>query len=264
MQLYDGLPVLTAQPSAADKAAAPHRLYAHFPPEAICSSAKWRDLALAEIDAALAQDSLPIVVGGTGFYLKTLIQGLSPIPDVPHALRGKIAALQREMGNPAFHAELAKRDPKMAAKLHPFNTQRLVRAWEVLEATGKSLADWQDLPREAPPAHLKFVSITLIPPRTQLYTQCDERFGQMIKAGALEEAKAFMPRVQTSWPLAKALGYPELASHLSGKLSLTDAIALAQAATRHYAKRQVTWFRHQLKADLVLATADAAAVAALL
>ncbi|MEZ0224461.1 MAG: tRNA (adenosine(37)-N6)-dimethylallyltransferase MiaA [Alphaproteobacteria bacterium] len=264
MQLYDGLPVLTAQPSAADKAAAAHRLYAHFPPDFVCSSAKWRDLALAEIEAALAKDSLPIVVGGTGFYLKTLIQGLSPIPDVPHELRGKIAAQQRELGNPAFHAELAKRDPKMAAKLHPFNTQRLVRAWEVLEATGKSLADWQDLPREAPPAHLKFVTVTLLPPRTQLYTQCDERFGLMIKAGALEEAKEFMPRVQASWPLAKALGYPELASHMSGKLSLTDAITLAQAATRHYAKRQVTWFRHQLKTDLVLTKTDAAAMATLL
>lgn len=264
MQLYDGLPVLTAQPSAADKAEAPHRLYAHFPPEAVCSSAKWRDLALIEIEAALAEGRLPIVVGGTGFYLKTLIQGLSPIPDVPHELRGKIAALQRDMGNPAFHAELAKRDPKMAAKLHPFNTQRLVRAWEVLEATGKSLADWQDLPREAPPSHLKFVTVTLLPPRAQLYLQCDERFGQMLKAGALEEAREFMTRATAAWPLAKALGYPELASHLSGKLALTDAIKLAQAATRHYAKRQVTWFRHQLKADIVLEASDAAAVAALL
>jgi tRNA dimethylallyltransferase len=150
MQLYDALPLLTAQPPEADRTQAPHRLYAHFPPDAACSSAKWRTLALAEIEAALAADSLPVIVGGTGFYLKTLIQGLSPIPDVPHELRGKIAAMQRDMGNPAFHAELAKRDPKMAAKLHPFNTQRLVRAWEVLEATGKSLADWQELPREAP------------------------------------------------------------------------------------------------------------------
>jgi tRNA dimethylallyltransferase len=104
----------------------------------------------------------------------------------------------------------------------------------------------------------------VLPPRAQLYLQCDERFGQMIKAGALEEARKFMTRVQGSWPLAKALGYPELASHLGGKLSLTDAIGLAQAATRHYAKRQVTWFRHQLKADLVLEKTDAGAVAALI
>jgi tRNA dimethylallyltransferase len=264
MQLYDGLAGLTAQPSDADKAQAPHRLYGHFRPEEICSSARWRTLALQEIEAALAQGMLPVIVGGTGFYLKTLIQGLSPIPDVPHEVRAKIAAMQREMGNPAFHAELAKHDPKIAAKLHPFNTQRLVRAWEVLEATGKSLADWQELPRTQPPAHLKFVTVTLIPPRAQLYLQCDERFGQMVKAGALEEVREFQARANAAWPLAKALGYPELASHLAGKLSLTDAIRLAQAATRHYAKRQVTWFRHQLQTELVLQKSDAATVAALL
>lgn len=264
MQLYDGLHLLTAQPSVADKEGAPHRLYGALPPEAICSSARWREMALKEIDAVLAEKRLPIVTGGTGFYLKTLIQGLSPIPEVPHTLRAEIAARQREMGNPAFHAELAKRDPKMAAKLHPFNTQRLVRAFEVLEATGKSLADWQELPREMPPAHLKFVTVTLIPPRAQLYRQCDERFGQMMRTGALQEAKEFMGRARPEWPLSKALGYPELASHLAGNLSLTDAIKLAQAATRHYAKRQVTWFRHQLSVDLVLEKADAAAVIAAL
>ena len=261
MQLYDAMPTLTAQPSAADRAGVPHRLYGFFQPDNICSSALWRDIALKEIEAALSDGKLPIMTGGTGFYLKTLIEGLSPIPDVPHELRGKIAALQREMGNPAFHAELTKRDPKIAAKLHPFNTQRLVRAWEVLEATGKSLADWQEQPREKPPAHLKFVTVTLIPPRAQLYMQCDERFGQMVKAGALDEVREFMTRAQPVWPLSKSLGYPELSSHLAGKLSLTDAIKLAQAATRHYAKRQVTWFRHQLQSSFALEKSDPAAVA---
>jgi tRNA dimethylallyltransferase len=264
MQVYDALPLLTAQPSEADKAEAPHRLYGTMPPNEICSAARWREVALKEIDTVLAEGRLPVVTGGTGFYLKTLIEGLSPIPDVPHELRSKIAARQREIGNPAFHAELAKRDPKTAAKLHPFNTQRLVRATEVLEATGKSLADWQEQPRQGPPPHLKFKTVILIPPRAQLYMQCDERFGQMISAGALDEVREFMKVAQPAWPLSKALGYPELSSHLAGKLSLTDAIALAQAATRHYAKRQVTWFRHQLKPDLVIAKADAAAAGSVL
>jgi tRNA dimethylallyltransferase len=264
MQMYDGLPLLTARPSPEDMAQAPHRMYGSLSPEIVCSSARWRDMALKEIDAVLADKRLPIVTGGTGFYLKTLIEGLSPIPDVPHALREKIAARQREMGNPAFHAELAKRDPRMAAKLHPFNTQRLVRATEVLEATGKSLADWQEQPREKPPARLKFVIVTLIPPRARLYRQCDERFGLMIRAGAIEEAREFMARAKPEWPLSKALGYPELASHLAGKIPLTDAITLAQASTRHYAKRQVTWFRHQLVPNLVLEKGDPDAVLALL
>jgi tRNA dimethylallyltransferase len=260
MQVYDGLPLLTAQPSDDDKKQAPHRLYGQLPPDAACSAAKWRDLALAEIKDAHDQGKLPVIVGGTGFYLKALLIGLSPIPEVPHSLRSQIAARQKELGNPAFHAELAKRDPAMAAKLHPFNTQRLVRAFEVLEATGKSLAEWQSQPPEAPPAHLKFTTIILLPPRKQLYMQCDERFGQMIKAGALEEARDFRARAQPQWALSKALGYPELSSHLAGQLSLSDAIRLAQAATRHYAKRQCTWFRHQLKPDIVLEKADAAAI----
>lgn len=263
MQVYDGLPILTAQPGAADTAAAPHRLYGCLPPDSICSAARWRAMALEEIDRVLAEGMLPVITGGTGFYLKTLMLGLSPIPDVPHDLRAKVAERQKELGNPAFHAELARRDPVMAAKLHPFNTQRLVRAAEVLEATGKSLAEWQALPPERPPAHLKFVMAALLPPRARLYLQCDERFGQMLKAGALEEARAFSAVAQVSWPLSKALGYPELASHLSGKLSLNDAIRLAQAATRHYAKRQVTWFRHQLKADIVLEAPEAEKLLAL-
>jgi tRNA dimethylallyltransferase len=260
MQVYEGLPLLTAQPSPEDAALAPHRLYACLQPQAPCSAAIWRDLALQEIEKTLGEGRLPVVTGGTGFYLKALIEGLSPIPDVPHETRAKAAALQKELGNPGFHAALARRDPAMAGRLHPFNTQRLVRAWEVLEATGKSLAAWQEQGRVKPPAHLRFILATLLPERKQLYRHCDERFGQMLKNGALEEARRFGDIVQPGWPLAKALGYPELASHLAGNISLTEAATLAQAATRHYAKRQVTWFRHQLKADIVLKEPDATAL----
>jgi tRNA dimethylallyltransferase len=213
-------------------------------------------MALVEIDDALAKRKLPIIVGGTGFYLKALLQGLSPIPDVPHQLRGQISALQKELGNPAFHAALAKRDPAMASKLHPFNTQRLIRAWEVHEATGKSLAEWQDLPRVRPPAHLQFFTVALLPPRNILYAACNGRFEQMLKAGALAEAKAFHAQNHGAVSLNKALGYPELCTYIEGRGTLEEAASKAQQSTRHYAKRQVTWFRHQLQPDLVVDKVD--------
>lgn len=258
MQLYKGLGILTAQPSAEDRQAAPHSLYECLAPDAACSAAKWRGMALAEIESAIAAGQMPIIVGGTGFYIKTLLQGISPIPAVAPEVRERVAARQRELGNPAFHAELAARDPETASKLNPFNTQRLVRAMEVLEATGRPLAKWQALPPEPPPENLKFVMATLQPPRSKLYAQCDARFGQMLAAGALEQVREFAKTATPAMPLAKALGYPELSSHLAGNISLTEAITLAQASTRQYAKRQVTWFRHQIKADAVLESPDIA------
>lgn len=264
LQLYDGLGTLTAQPTMADRAFVPHRLYGSLDPADTCSAARWRKMALGEIAASHDAGMLPVVVGGTGFYLKTLMQGISPIPPVPPEVRERMIARQKEIGNPAFHAELAARDPKTAARLDPHNTQRLVRAFEVLEATGRPLADWQDMPPEPPPAHLRFILVTLLPPRAQLYAQCDSRFGIMIKNGAMDEVREFMKTATPAMPLSKALGYPELSSHLLGNISLTDAITLAQAATRQYAKRQVTWFRHQMTADLVLDNPqDATRVAAL-
>jgi len=261
MQIYDGLPILTAQPAAEDKARAPHRLYGVLAPEETCSAARWREMVLAEIHTAQAGGHVPVVAGGTGFYIKALLEGMSPIPDVPAHFREEAIRKQQELGNPAFHAALAKRDLQTAAKLDPLNTQRLVRAWEVLEATGQSLAAWQEAPRIGPPEDLRFVVITLHPPRETLYAACDGRFTAMLAAGALEEARAFkaaaadMPRA-----LDKALGYPELAAHLGGEISLDEAAGQARLSTRHYAKRQVTWFRHQITADIVLEKPDAAPV----
>ncbi len=258
MQIYQGLPILTAQPTAEEAAKVPHYLYGALPPSAICSAALWRDMALEEIRRAGEKNKFPIIVGGTGFYLKTLLRGISPIPDIPHTFRQKISALQKEMGNPRFHQELAKRDPVMASRLHPFNTQRLIRAWEVLEATGKSLAEWQALPPAKPPESLRFLTVTLLPPRDVLYAACNARFGQMLARGALEEARRFKEQVLPEAALAKALGYPELSAHLEGRINLAEAVKQAQQSTRHYAKRQVTWFRHQIEADRVLETPDSA------
>lgn len=252
MQMYDGLPLLTAQPSQEDKARVSHRLYGYFTPDELCSVAIWRDLALAEIDKALQEKKLPVIVGGTGFYIKTLLQGVSPIPEVPLEIRAKMTARQQELGNPAFHAELAALDPATAAKIDPFNTQRNVRAREVLEATGQGMAKWHETPPVPPPAHLEFVTVTLLPPRDALYRNCDDRFDLMLENGALQEAQDFKNRRTAPSPLDKALGYPELCDYMNGHITLDIARVRSQQSTRNYAKRQMTWFRNQLAADVVL------------
>jgi tRNA dimethylallyltransferase len=253
LQIYDGLPILTAQPTAEEKAKAPHALYGALPPHAMASAARWRDMALAEIGKAHAAGRIPVIVGGTGLYINALLKGLSPMPEVSGDIRTRAAARQKELGNPAFHDELKKRDPVTAARLDPMNTQRNVRAWEVLEATGRPLAEWQSRPPVPPPAHLRFVTAVLSPPREELYRRCDARFDAMLKAGALEETRAF---TRTDSPLARALGYAELSAHLRDEMSLDAAATATRQATRNYAKRQVTWFRHQWTPDIVLDRPD--------
>ncbi len=252
MQVYDGLAILTNRPDAADEARAPHRLFGEIPPEEACSAGHWRAMAVAACDEAWTANRIPVVVGGTGLYLRALIDGIAPIPDVPQPVREATRALGREIGAPALHAKLAARDAAMAAKLRPSDSQRVMRAWEVLEATGRSLLDWQSAPREGAidaAAHSIFVA----PPRAALYAACDTRFATMIERGALDEVRALLARrLDPDLPAMKSLGVPELAAHLAGTLSLSEAIAQAQAATRHYAKRQFTWFRHQWSPDQTL------------
>ncbi len=257
MQVYDGLPLLTAQPSPDDLAKAPHRLYGVLHPNDGCSATRWRDMALAEMEKARLEGKLPILTGGTGFYLKTLMEGISPIPEVPLEIRERLSARQKEIGTSALHAELAKADPETAAKLDPFNSQRVIRAMEVLEHTGTGLSKWQAIPRDKPAAHLHFKLATLLPPREVLYRHCDMRFAKMMENGALEEAEDFLAKIKSgavssTAPLAKALGFPELAAFIEGKTTREEAIEAAAMSTRRYAKRQVTWFRNQMKADMVL------------
>jgi tRNA dimethylallyltransferase len=246
MQVYDVLRVVTARPAAADEAAAPHRLYGVLPPSEACSAARWRDMAAAELEAAWAAGRLPIVVGGTGLYLRALRQGLSPIPDIPQDVRHRSRRCLAELGNAGVHALLAARDPVMAARLEPGDSQRMVRAFEVIEATGRSLAEWQAAPPEGGVA-ARWLTFALLPPREALYAACNGRFERMVEAGALDEVQALTALgLDAALPAMKALGVPELAAHLAGTLTLEAAVAAAQQATRNYAKRQMTWFRHQL------------------
>lgn len=253
MQVYRELHVLTARPSATEVAALRHRLYGVIGGRDDCSAGIWAEMAAAEIADARAWGHLPIVVGGTGLYIKALVEGLSPIPAIPDAVRQAARALMAEEGNAAFHKRLASVDPETAARLHPANTQRLVRAWEVLQATGRSISDWQ---RDPPvrPIQGTVLSLVLDPPREALNASIDRRFDTMVEAGALEEVRALMAEgLPASAPVMKALGVPELMAHLRGETPLEEAVARAKTATRQFAKRQGTWFRRQLRADHVIA-----------
>lgn len=249
MQVYQELRILTAQPDAAALARAPHRLYGFLPGSEACSAGRWRARALAEIDRAWEGGRLPIVVGGTGLYLRALERGLSPVPAVPPEVREAARTHHAALGGQAFHAALAERDPETAARLHPGDAQRLIRAWEVLEASGRSLADWQ---RESGGRGLtcRRLRLVLAPPRAILYAACDRRFLDMMAAGALDEVRRLLAlRLDPSLPVMKALGVPHLARHLAGEMTLEEAVAAAQQATRRYAKRQMTWLRTQVLAE---------------
>ena len=251
MQIYDGLHVLTAQPSQRDLDSASHKLYAHLHPNDLCSAGHWREMAEPVINDVFAQNKTPIVVGGSGLYIKALTEGLSPMPDVPQDIRDMAVHKQKELGNPAFYALLEKCDPVMAKRFHPFHTARLVRAYEVFEATGRSLADWQGQPRLSPPDHWDFKIDVIIPERADQHARCNERFLWMMDNGAPEEVEAFSKHIENgavrdNVPLVKALGYQEILSYIRGDVSKEEAITCAQARTRQYAKQQVTWFRNQL------------------
>jgi tRNA dimethylallyltransferase len=252
MQVYGGLAILTNRPGAADEARAPHRLFGILPPHEACSAGRWQTMALAACADSWEANRIPVVVGGTGLYIRALTKGLSPIPDVPAPVRDAARALLDDIGAVALHERLAARDPAMGAKLRTSDSQRIVRAWEVLEATGRSLAEWQAAKPEGG-VEANIVSILAAPPRDILYAACDARFLAMIEKGALDEVRALLSLgLDPKLPVMKSLGVPELAAHLAGTLSLAEATARAQAATRQYAKRQYTWFRHQWSPDLIL------------
>jgi tRNA dimethylallyltransferase len=251
LQCYRELRILTARPDEAAERRAPHRLYGFLDAGERGTAAHWRALALDEIAAATKSGRLPIVVGGTGLYLRALEQGLAPIPEIPAAIRSATVELYRELGGAAFRERLAQLDPAGASRLHPADKQRLIRAFEVVRATGVPLGEWQKQPPPEP--SYRFATILLAPPRDRLYAACDARFTRMIETGALDEAERIAARgLDPDLPAMKALGLPELLSHLRGEIPLAAAIIAAQRATRRYAKRQMTWFRHQTAPDLVL------------
>ena len=241
MQCYRELRIITARPSRADEAAAPHRLYGVRAAAEPGDAAWWRAAALTELHKA----RLPILCGGTGMYLAALLHGITDIPAPGEAARAEARALLAELGAADLHARLAAVDPATTARLRPGDSQRVARAWEVWRGTGKGLSAWQDQPA-APLTGWDTRMILLDPPRPALRAAIEARFEAMLAAGALEEVRALLTLgLDPALPLMRAHGVPELAAHLRGELSLEAAAAAAVRATSRYTKRQATWFRHQ-------------------
>ncbi|MEQ9345696.1 MAG: tRNA (adenosine(37)-N6)-dimethylallyltransferase MiaA [Thalassospira sp.] len=247
MQVYKELRVLSARPDDAETARAPHRLYGVLSGREACSAGKWRDMAMAEIAECHAKGKLPIITGGTGMYLNALTNGIAPIPDVPARIRDLVSAELAELGHAAFFAKLSQDDPETAATLDSTNTQRLIRAAEVFAHTGRGLASWHSEPVITPPENMKFKKLCYMPPRDILYDRCNRRFDLMIEHGAIDEVAGLIALdLPPSAPVMKAVGVRELAAHLAGEMDLETAKEKSQRETRRYAKRQLTWFRHQM------------------
>ncbi len=248
MQVYAELRVLTARPSPADEARAPHRLYGVRPAAQPGSVAWWRGAALDTMHQARAAGRLPILCGGTGMYFSALTGGLSDIPDPGDMARAEARALLAAEGAAALHARLAAADPRTAAALRPSDAQRVARAWEVLAGTGHGLAHWQD--RAGPPAAWRFAAVLLDPPRAALRAAIAERLAAMLAGGALDEVRGLLARgLDPALPAMRAHGVRELAGYLRGETTLAEAMLRTGQATGQYTRRQATWFRHRRLAD---------------
>ncbi|HEX3525269.1 MAG TPA: tRNA (adenosine(37)-N6)-dimethylallyltransferase MiaA [Stellaceae bacterium] len=251
LQIYQDLRILTAQPDQAAQTRIPHRLYGFLDAAERGSAARWRTLALDAIAEATNAGRLPILVGGTGLYLRAIEEGLAPVPDIPAEIRQEAIELHWALGGNAFREKLARLDPVAAQRLFPGDKQRLVRAFEVVRATGVTIGTWHQQAKFEPA--YRFGTILLAPPREGLYSACNARLIQLIEAGALAEVEALATRcLDPSLPAMKAVGLAELLSYLRGDIPFDTAVAAAQRATRRYAKRQMTWFCHQMTPDLVL------------
>lgn len=253
MQVYEGTPIISAVPSAEDKARVEHRLYEIYPPSFHGTVVEWLESAVAEIQSIWREDRLPIVVGGTGLYIDNLINGTTPIPVVSIDIRQKVQADFVQFGVVEMHRRLADIDAEAAAKLNPNDTTRVRRAWEIFLQTGKTLSAWYKVPMVKKLPEAEFKVIKIIPTAEELDERCYFRFDKMIDAGALEEVRSLASlNLDKNLPAMKMLGVPELLAFIEGKVCLSEAVEQAKLHTRQYAKRQRTWFRHKLRAETVL------------
>jgi tRNA dimethylallyltransferase len=247
MQVYRDLRIITARPAPEEEARAPHRLYGHVDAAVNYSAGSYVADATSVLAEARREGRLPIFIGGTGLYFKALTRGLSAVPLVPDEIRDAVRARLERDGVEALHAELERRDPQAAERLKPRDRTRIARALEVIEATGRPLADWH---REGQPPLLaegEYQAVFLAPDRETLYARIDARFDVMLTKGALKEVGALAARgLDPLLPAMKAHGVPALIRYLKGEISRDEAATIGKADTRHYAKRQFTWFRHQL------------------
>ena len=247
MQVYRDLAIITARPSSAEMARVPHLLYGHVDAAENYSVGGFLRDAAGALESARVQGRIPIFAGGSGLYFKALTAGLAAIPPIPPEIRAVVRSRLEASGPAALHVELSRRDPVAAAHLRPNDRTRIARALEVVEATGRSITDWQRVgtPPLLDAGHT--AKLFLAPDRAVLYRRIDARFDTMLSVGALDEVRALAARhLDPLLPAMKAHGVPWLIRHLAGEISLAAAVAEAKKDTRHYAKRQFTWFRHQL------------------
>ncbi len=246
-QVYRDLRILSARPSAGEEAIVPHRLFGHVDGAAPYSAAAWAREAAAEIDAAHAMGRMPVLVGGTGLYLRTLLDGIAPVPEIDPAIRAEV----RAMPVADAVAALARLDPQAAARLRPNDTTRIARALEVVRATGRTLTDWQADRAGGIADRVRVAAMILLPDRAWLTERCDRRLATMFDGGAVEEVAALLSRtdVSTDAPVRRAIGVEAIAQWQNGNIAREEALSQARFATRQYAKRQYTWFRNQPPAD---------------
>ncbi|WP_443018290.1 tRNA (adenosine(37)-N6)-dimethylallyltransferase MiaA [Sphingomonas sp. AX6] len=246
-QVYRDLRILSARPSAEEEARAPQALFGHIDGAEDHNAARWAAEAQAAIADAHAAGRLPILVGGTGLYLRTLLDGIAPVPDIDPAVRAAVRALP--VGD--AHAALAREDADAAARLNPADTTRVARALEVVRSTGRTLTGWQATRIGGIASDIALLPMILLPPRDWLFDRCDRRLAAMFDEGAIDEVRALLARgdIPANAPVMRAIGVREIAAMIAGRLTRDEAIAAARTATRQYAKRQYTWFRNQPPAN---------------
>jgi tRNA dimethylallyltransferase len=245
-QIYRDLRVLSAAPTVEDRARADHRLYGVQDGALPCSAAEWAAFARKEIESIHGEGRTPILVGGTGLYIRTLLDGIAPVPAIDPEVRSRI----REGLVEENRAKLETLDPAAAERLRPTDSARINRALEVILSTGRTLGEWQKEREGGIDHEVELRPLVLLPPRKWLYARCDERFARMIQEGAVSEVEALLVRkLNPNLPVMRAIGVRELSAYLLGECSLDEAVATGQQATRRYAKRQYTWFAHQPPAD---------------
>ncbi len=241
-QVYRDLPILSAAPLAEDRERAEHLLYGVLDGAEPCTAAGWAKLAKREIDRLHGEGRLPVLVGGTGLYFRTLLDGIAPVPAIDPDIRRQVRAASVAENLTA----LAPLDPVAAATLNPGDTTRIARALEVVRSTGKTLGSWQERREGGIGEEIDLHALVLLPPRPWLYERCDRRFAERVHQGALAEVETLLERgLGPDLPVMRAIGVAELAAHIRGETSLEQAISAGQQATRRYAKRQYTWFAHQ-------------------
>ena len=241
-QVYADLAVLSARPTVEEMRDVPHLLFGTWDGEQACSAADWANRARAAIAEVHRSDGVPILVGGTGLYLRTLLDGIAPVPPIDPAVRNDVRALPVA----AAYAALEIADPARAAALAPADAARISRALEVIRSTGRSLADWQQDKTGGIGEEVTLHAAILLPPRDTLYPRCDARFAAMLTGGAINEVRALLARrLDPALPVMRAIGVAEIAAYLAGEATLAETGAKGAQASRNYAKRQYTWLRHQ-------------------